>query len=170
MALELEVALTQLSHLLDPGAGVVKKEQQGPVTQGVRPRGRELSEQALDLIALQKEGGWWRDALDGDGHHPLGLGEPLRQLGGQVLEEGLERGQTLVARAHVIVSLALQGLQETPYPFGGELCELHTSQPAAELASDEEQKQPQGVPIALQRGGAQPLLGLQVILEEGKYQ
>jgi hypothetical protein len=91
-------------------------------------------------------------------------------LGGQIVEEGLERSQTLIARAHIIMALSLQAAQKTPNPLHGEILNPYSREPAAEILGDEEQEQSQGVPIALHRGVAHAFLGLQVIFKKGVQQ
>jgi hypothetical protein len=49
-----QVFHTKLGGFLNPGSGVVEKQQQGPVTQGRITAGREGTKERFDLVASQK--------------------------------------------------------------------------------------------------------------------
>jgi len=51
---EIEMSDSQVGHLLSPCPGVVEEQQQGAVSQGEASYPRELSEQRLDLVALEE--------------------------------------------------------------------------------------------------------------------
>ena len=87
-------------------------------------------------------------------------------LSGNVIEEALEGGETLIARANVVVALALERVEEPPDPLGGEVGDLQGGQLAASVFCRERQEQSDGVSIAADGGRTEPLASLEMILEE----
>ena len=127
---------------------------------------RKGGEQALDFVAIQKECWWWRGAFDGNRHNPLSLDQHLGSLRSQIVKEGLDRRQALIARTDVIVALRFQGSQELTDAFGCEILDLYSGDLASTISSDEEQEQPYGVAIAFHCGNAHPLLDLEAVFKE----
>jgi hypothetical protein len=91
-------------------------------------------------------------------------------LGGEKIEEGLQRRQALIARGHLVVALLLEEGQELSDPRGGEVVQTQGTELDLTRAGDEQQEQPYGIPIALDGRRAHALLRLEVMLEEGVQQ
>ena len=113
---EVEVADPQVGDLLDPCAGVVEEQEQGTVPQGEPAAAGQVAEQSLDLVAFEEVRFGRRGSLHGDGRHPLADAEHLGFPAGDVLEQGVQGGQALVAGADVVAAVVLQVAQERRRP------------------------------------------------------
>jgi hypothetical protein len=94
-------------------------------------------------------------------------GQHLRLPAGDVVEQGVEGGQALVASAYVVVALVLQVAQEPDDPLEAEVVEAEPADPGPLVLGHEAQQEPDGVPVAAHRRRPQALDGDQVVDEEG---
>ena len=92
--------------------------------------------------------------------------EHLGVPGGDVVEQGVHRGESLVAGAGVVAAVLFEVSQESDDPIEGEIAELQAGDLAALVGRGEYQQQPDRVAVAAHRGWAQPLDGDQVVDEE----
>ena len=118
---EVEVLDAEIGGFLDAGAGVVEEQHQRPVAQRVPPADRQVLQELLDLVAFQEPGFRWRDAFGRDRGDLLADHQHLRRAGGDVLEQGVDRGEPLVAGADVVAAVLLEVTQERDDPLEGEI-------------------------------------------------
>jgi len=85
-------------------ACVVEKEQQRAVPQGKVPVGRQSCENVLDLITFEKEGLWGIYTFCRDRRYLLRLAKPIGQLAANILEEGPQCRQPMIAASNAIGS------------------------------------------------------------------
>src|SRR5262250_2002814 len=98
----------EISYFLNARAGVVKKEQQGAVTVGAATPFRQLGKQRADLITIKEPRLFERRTLGRNRSHPLSDRHHLGDPGGQVVEEAMKCGDTLITGTNLIVPLALE--------------------------------------------------------------
>ena len=166
MAREVEMPGAEFGDLLDPGAGVVEEQQQGPVAQGEATVAGKAPEQLLHLVALEEVRLGGCGSLHGDGRDALADLEHLRLPAGDVVEQGVQGRQALVAGPDVVAALVLQVAEEPEDPFEAEVCNGELGDLRSLVLGDVAQQQPDGVPIAAHRGRAQPLHRDQMVEEE----
>jgi hypothetical protein len=109
----------------------------------------------------------WRRSLGGDGGHPLAHGEHVGLACGDVVEQGVQGSQALVAGADVVAAVVLEVAQEAEDPFEGQVLDAEPGDLGALVVCDEMQQEPYRVAIAAHRRPAQSLHGDQVVDEEG---
>ena len=86
-------------------------------------RGRRCSS-ACDLVAFEEVGLGGCCPLHGDGRHLLADAEHLRFSAGDVVEQGVQGRQALVAGADVVVAVVLQVAQEAEDPLEAQVLEV----------------------------------------------
>jgi hypothetical protein len=124
-----------------------------------------VTEQCLDLVALQEVRLRWRPALDRDGGYLLADSEHLRRSCGDVLKEAVQRGEPLVARADVVSAFLLEVSQERDHSLAGQIIGRQARDLAAFLSGEEHEQEADRVAVAAHRAGAQALHGDRVIDE-----
>jgi hypothetical protein len=167
MISEVEVLDTKVGHLLNPRTAVVEEQQQGSVPQGQRAIVRKTAQKILHLVPLQERCRGRRRPFHRDRRHPLADAQHLRCPSGDVLEEGVQRGQPLVAGADVVASVLLEVAKEADYPLEGQIVERQPGDLASLVVGNEEQKEPDRVPVAAHRRRTQPFHSDEMADEEG---
>ena len=165
-SLEIDVASAQIDDLLHARSRVVEEENQRPVPRGVSPGGRELREQGGDLVALQETCLGGCGALRWDRGNPLGNREHLGVPNREVLEEGVEQRQALIARPRVVVADLLEVANEAEHALEREVGERQLRYPAPRVLGDEPEEQPDTVAVAAYRRRPQPLHRDEAVEEE----
>ena len=112
MLAEVKVFDPQVSDLLRTGPGVVEEEQQGVIPQAETPFVGQRAKQRLGLVTLKEVGLSRSRALHWDGGDPLAYVEHLRGPCGDVVEERVEAGEALVARADMVMTINLEITKE----------------------------------------------------------
>ena len=131
---EVEVPDAQVGGFLDAGAGVVEEQEQRPVAERVPPSVGQSVQQLLDLVAFEEPGLRWRDAFARDRRDLLADGEHLRGAGRDVFEQGVDRGEPLVAGADVVAAVLFEVAQERDDPLEGEIADRQPRDLAALVA------------------------------------
>ncbi len=80
-----------------------------------------MVQQALDLVAFEEPGLGGCDAFRRDGGDPLADAEHLGFARGDVVEQGVHRGESLVAGADVVAAVLFEVAQESDDPLEGEV-------------------------------------------------
>ena len=111
MLSEVEVLDAQVGGFLDARAGVVEEQDQRPV-RSASVRCRAVVQQRVDFVAFEEPRFRWGDAFDRDRGDLLADGEHLRRAGGDVLEQAVDRGESLVAGADVVAAVLFEVAQE----------------------------------------------------------
>jgi hypothetical protein len=93
--------------------------------------------------------------------------QQLRRAGRDVLEQAVDRRESLVAGADVVAAVLFEVAKESEDPLEGEIIELKARELAAPVRGDEQQKQPDRVSVAAHRPGTQALDRDQVVDEVG---
>ena len=163
---EFEVADSKIGDLLCPSAGVVEEQEQGSVSQGEPSAALQAAEQGLDLVAFQEAGLGRCGPFHRDGGHPLAHGERLGFTGGDVVEQRVHGGQTLVAGSDVVVALVLQVAQEAHDPVEGQVVDGQLGDLGLVVVGHEPQQEHDRVPVAAHRRRPQALHGDEVVDEE----
>ena len=96
----------------------------------------------------------------------LGDREELGPRARQVLEEGMQRREPLIARPNLIVPRRFEMPQEGEDALEAQVGHREPREPAAALRGDEAQEEAQGVAVAPDGGGAQALERREVLDEE----
>src|SRR3972149_5126288 len=167
LVIEVEMPDSQVRDLLGPGAGVVQKEQQGAIAQRAPCARRHAGEEGLDVAAFEETSLRWRHPFAGDACDLFRDGEQLRDPASEVVEEGAEDREPVVARPGVIGPTVFEGLQEAKDPSRRQGAQRQLGDAASGVIRDEAQEEPQPVAVAGDRGWTQTLGGLQVVEEEG---
>ena len=107
----------QVGDLLHPCPGVVEEQEQGAVSEGEAARPGQVPEQGLDLVALEEVRLGGCRPLHGDGRDLLADAEHLRLPAGDVVEQGVQGRQALVAGADVVGAVILQVAEEAEDPL-----------------------------------------------------
>jgi hypothetical protein len=77
----------------------------------------------LDLVAFEEPGLGQRDSFGRDRRNLLAAHQHLRRAGGEVLEQGVDRGGPLVAGADVIPAALFEVAQEADDPLEREIAD-----------------------------------------------
>jgi hypothetical protein len=131
-----EVAGAEVCCFLDAGAGVVEEQDQRLVAECVAAAVRQAPEELLDLVAFQEPrlGRW--DAFGRDRRDLLAGHQHLRGAGRDVLEQGVDRGEPLVAGADVVAAVVFEVTQEADGPVEREIADGQLGDPGALLRGD----------------------------------
>jgi hypothetical protein len=166
LRLQLEVLDAEVGHLLDASTGVVQEKEEHAIAECVAPAGRQSREEGADFVALQEVGFRRSGPLAGDGRYALADREQLRISAREVLEEGVDGRQALVASPDVVAANLLQVPQEPKDSLEGQVLDDQPRDPGLLVRCYELQKKSQRVPIAADGGRPQAFEGDQVIDEE----
>ena len=79
---------------------------------------------------------------------------------GDVLEEAVQRGESLVAGADVVAALLFEASQERDHPLAGQIIKRQARDPAALLCGDEHEQEPDRVAVAAHRAGRRPFTAI----------
>ena len=74
-----------------------------------------------DFLTFQELSLRWRNSLDRDQRHPLAGGEHFGHLPAHILKEGAQRGQPLVATAHLVLTVFFEILEKSLAALEGEI-------------------------------------------------
>ena len=127
----------------------------------------QASQQRLHLVAFEEVRLGGCCPLHGDGRHLLADAEHLRFPPGDVVEQGVQGRQTLVAGADMIVAVVLQVAEEAEDLLEAQVLEAELRDLRSLLFGDEAQQEPDGVAVAAYRRRPQPFHRDQVVEEEG---
>ena len=166
MLAEIEVPDPQICSLSDPRAGVVEEHEQGPVPQCEAARARQTGEERLDLFTLEEARLGWRHPLHRDRRHLLADREHLQRSPGDVLEEAVECGESLIAGAGAVVAIHFEVAEEPLDPIEREIGERKPGDRAPLVPRDEHEQEPDRVPVAADRGRPEALHRDEVVDEE----
>ncbi len=111
--LEVEVTHVQVDGFLHARARVVKEQDQGAVTRGLSSARGHAGENSGDFVALQESRLRRRRAFGRDCRDALGDCQHLGRTCCHVLEERVEQGQALVARARSVAAHLVEVPQES---------------------------------------------------------
>ncbi len=82
----------------------------------------------------------------------------------------MQRSESLVTCGDTVVTYVLDVAQEVEYPIEGQLLELQAADALPGIGRDPRKEQLQGIAIAADRAGTQPLLLWQVIEQEARHE
>ena len=164
---ELQVTGPQVEDLLDAGAGVEHRDQQGVIAAAGAGGAIHAGQHGGDLLVLQVRDGPRPGAFEGDPEHPLGLIQMRGLLGGQEAGEGMDGGQPDVAGGRAHLALLLEVLEERHDVLHGEIGDVEGGDRPARGAGEEAEEQDRAVAIAADRVGTHAPDGGQVLTEEG---
>ena len=156
----------QVGNLLGPRPGVVEEQQQRPVPQGESPIAGQASEELLDFVAFEVARLGRSGSLHRDGHHPLTDSEHLWVTAGDVVEEGVQCRQALVAGSGVVTSVLFQVAEEAEDALEAEVTDVELGDLGALVGGDEAQQESHGVSVAAHRRWAETFHRDQVVDEE----
>jgi hypothetical protein len=163
---QVQVFEPEVGDFLDARAGVVEKEYEDAIPQGVRPLGGKSIKQRGDVVPFQKMRFWWGHAFDRDRGDLLTDDKLIGQAARHVLKQDDEHGSAVIPRARVIVTVGLQRLEKAQHPIERQVFDGEPGKRASSVVSDEQQKESDGIPIGLDGRGAEAFLHGQVIEEE----
>jgi hypothetical protein len=99
-----------------------------------------VSQQIVDLVAFQEAGLGWRGPFRGDGGHLLADAEHLRFAGGDVVEQGVQGRQPLVAGSDVVAAVVFEVAEEGEDPLKGQVLDAELGDLGAVVGSHEAQQ------------------------------
>jgi hypothetical protein len=166
-SLQIEIGYSQVRDLLDPCARVVQEEQENSVSQCGRSTRWQSSEERPDLIPVEETSLGRCHTLGRDRSDALGDHEHLGYATAEVVEEGVEECEAVIAGADAVTPFLLQVLQETEYSLESQVGERQPRDPAARVSSNEFQEQSQRVTVAAYGTGAQTLGADETLEDEG---
>jgi len=117
MVTEIEVFNTKISSLLRTRSGVVEDEHEGSIPQSEAPIARQLAEEILDFVPFEESCLPWSRALHRHACHALADEQHFRRSPSDVLEQAVQRGQPLIARANVVSAVHFEMLEKADDQF-----------------------------------------------------
>jgi transposase len=145
---EVEVTHPQVCGLLNPGAGIVEKEDQGAIALGMPSISGQLLKELGHIFALQEVSLGRRDALDGDRGNALARVEHLRLAAAHIVEERAEGRQPLIPGTDVVPPLLLEMFEEGEGPVEGELLEAKAADGPLAFPGDETEEEAERIAVA----------------------
>jgi hypothetical protein len=112
---------TQVSRLLHSRSSVVEEKQKGMITQGKGASWRKGCKECIYLIVLQVESLSWRCALNRNCSHMLSLSQHRGIAHGEIVKEGADRCQAVIAGAYLIVPFLFKEAEKVSDPLASQI-------------------------------------------------
>lgn len=156
----------EVQQLLDTGAGVEEREEEGPVAH-LMPSSWDRIEHRADLIGLQIV-----DRADGApfGRHREDALAALEVLWGLRRDESRERmngGQASIPRGDAILPVGFEVIEKGQDVVDAQMVEREGDNVAVVTGGEKAQQQDEGIAIAQHRAGAESTREGEVLREEG---
>src|SRR5439155_17740235 len=103
-----------------------------------------------------------------NGLDPLGFGQHLGMMQGEVSVKRMQGCQALIARSNLVAPCPLDHAQELQYSIGSEIGQVQSCNRSSTSRGHISQEEPQGVPVTPDGPGPKPSLNLKVIFEKGE--
>jgi hypothetical protein len=155
-AFELKIGGAHIKDLLHARAGVEEGEEQGVVASTMDGAAVYRIKHRADLVTLKIFNGLGPGSLGGNSKKTLAQLEILGVRRGDEPDEGVDGGQSCVARRRFVTSFAFQMIQKGDESFGSQVHEIEFYDGAPMTRSKEAKEKYKSVAVALNGMGTEP--------------
>jgi len=163
---ELQVLDPEIRYFLHPAPGVVQHQQECAVAEDKAALGWQLAKERRDLVPVEKASFGRRDAFARNRGHLLCDRETFGHAPPEKLKERMQDRQPVVARPPVIVADVFEMLEEPQDTIEAERIEGDLREPTRHIGRNEDEKEPQGIPMGLDRARPEALLEWELVGEK----